>query len=107
MPAFLEKLHTHVKTTLQKLKGRSTKFTIGGGGVSTAECEILPCKSGGNPGDLVISSPGMFVFFLLDFPYASNVTGICTKFWGRRRGRTPAIARFVVVYFYWNRPFFG
>ena len=85
MPKFWEKLQTHVNNALQKQKQEKGSFSLCGGGVSTTECEILPCKPGGNTGDIAISSPCMLEFFFLpDFPCISNVTKLCTKFGGRK-----------------------
>lgn len=52
MPNIWKKRYTYVKNTLQK---KEKKYDIYTWGVSTAEYEILPCKSGGNPGDIAIS----------------------------------------------------
>ena len=101
IPKCWEKPYKHAKTTLQK---KCYVYIGWRGGLSA----ILSCKPGDNPGDIAISSPSMLgLYMFLEFPYASNMAGICTKIWGRRGGRTPAIARFVVVCFNWNRPFFG
>ena len=67
MPNFWEKLHTQVKNTffLKKVKVLNLHCA---GGVSTPEYEILPCKTGRNPGDVAISSPGTLgIYFLFDF----------------------------------------
>ena len=88
MPKFWEKLQKQEKGS----------FSLCRGGVSTTECEILPCKPGGNTGDIAISSPYMLGFFFLpDFPCISNVTKLCTKFGGRKSRITPEIVRFVVL----------
>ena len=63
MPKFWEKLQNHANNALQKQKQEKGSFSLCGGGVSTTECEILPCKPGGNTGDIAISSPCILVFF--------------------------------------------
>ena len=59
MPKFWEKLQKHVNNALQKQKQEKVSFSLCG--------EILPCKPGGNTGDVAISSPCMlgFFFFLI------------------------------------------
>ena len=89
----------HTSTTHYKNKNKKkVHFHCVGGGVSTTECEILPCKPGGNTGDIAISSPCMLGFFFFpDFPCISNVTKLCTKVGGRKSRITPEIVRFVVL----------
>ena len=63
MPKVWEKLQKHANNAFQKQKQEKVSFSLCGGGVSTIECEILPCKPGGNTGDIAIYSPCRIGFF--------------------------------------------
>ena len=84
MPKFWEKLQKHVNNASQKTKTRKVSFSLCGGGGSSTECEILPCKFNHWLTSCKSAELASFFFFFFHLTYSRWTSSLPSCLWSQR-----------------------